>query len=97
MGDTVKRGFKFGEGYRMLKSADPGRPSRKAARQQAAFMEQQTEEMAQQGMLEEARIAEEEDRIKRKRGRMLTGGRSLLISPSPMGTTSELGGGGMYG
>ena len=97
MGDTVKRGFKFGEGYRMLKKADPGRPARKASRQQAAFMEQQTEEMKRQGMLEEARIAEEEDRIKRKRGRMLTGGRSLLISPSPMGTTSELGGGGMYG
>ena len=86
------------EGLRRFgRSIDPGRPARKQAREQKAFMEQQQEEMSRQEMLEEARIAEEEDRIKRKRGRMLTGGRSLLIGPSPLGTTSELGGGGMYG
>ena len=82
---------------RFGRSIDPGRPARKASREQASFLKTQTEEMMKQEMIEEDRIAEEEDRIKRKRARMLTGGRSLLISPSPMGTTSELGGGGMYG
>jgi len=84
-------------GRRTFRRLDPGRPARSAAREAEAFQEQQMEEMNRQEMLEEARIEEEEDRIKRKRSRMLTGGRSLLIGTSQMGTTSELGGGGMYG
>jgi hypothetical protein len=91
MGDKTKGA------RRTFKKLDPGRSARKQAREQKAFMEQQQEEMARQEMLEESRIAEEEDRIQRKRARMVTGGRSLLIGTSPMGTTSEIGGGGMYG
>lgn len=102
MGDKTSKalmpGMTFLPGMgKLLKKADPGRPARRAEREQSAFIDQQREEMGRQQMLEEARVAEEEDRIKRKRSRMLTGGRSLLIGTSPMGTTSELGGGGMYG
>ena len=94
MGD-VKNKMKGAK--RTFRRLDPGRPARKAAREQADFYEQQEEEMNRQEMLEDARVEEEEDRIRRKRSRMLTGGRSLLIGTSQMGTTSELGGGGMYG
>jgi hypothetical protein len=79
------------------KKLDPMRPMRQMERraEQAAMM--QEEELDKQRMMEEARKAEEEDRIKRKRLQSLTGRRSLLITSSPMGTTDELGGGGMYG
>lgn len=68
-----------------------------AERQAKWARRQQEEELGRQQMMEEARVAEEEDRIRRKRARMLTGGRSLLIGTSPLGTQNELGGGGMYG
>ena len=81
----------------MAKRLDPGRPARHASKAAAAAAARTEETMNQQRMQEESRIADEEDRIKRKRYAAQTGRRSLLISPSPMGTTSELGGGGMYG
>jgi len=80
-----------------ISKLDPGRPARRYERRAKEAHEQQMDEMSRQEMMEQARIAEEEDRIKRKRARMLTGGRSLLIGTSPMGASSEIGGGGMYG
>jgi hypothetical protein len=80
-----------------IKKLDPGRPARQATRQAAEAALQTEETMDRQRMQEEARIADEEDRIKRKRYLSQGGRRSLLIAPNPMGTSSELGGGGMYG
>jgi len=82
---------------RFGRSIDPGRPGREATREASAAAMRTEETMNRQRMQEEARIAEEEDRIKRKRYQAQGGRRSLLISPNPMGTSSELGGGGMYG
>ncbi len=76
---------------------DPGKPARRARRDAEAAATRSEQAMDRQRMMEEARIADEDDRIKRKRMMSRGGGRSLLISSSPLGTTDELGGGGMYG
>jgi len=94
MGDITS---KFGGVRQSLRKLDPGRPAREMQREAAEAALTQEEAMNQQRMQEEARLAEEEDRIKRKRYQAQTGRRSLLIAPSSLNTSSDLGGGGMYG
>lgn len=92
MGDEVKKAVTYSPLKELV--VDPIREPVKMAKQQRR---EQSAEIRRQRMMEEARLAEEEDEINRRRLRTQTGGRSLLIQTNPLGSTADLGGGGMYG
>lgn len=72
-----------------MSDLDPGKSTRAAKR----ASDTQRKEMEKQKQLEQMKIAEEEDVIGRKKALAKSGGRSLLIATSPLGVSTQLGGG----